>query len=658
MRIAMLVASAAVFLFSNLSVSAESDSRQLETVVVTASRTPVPLAAVGSSVTVIDSAELEARQSVALSEVLRDVPGFAVSRSGVLGSSTQIRVRGAEGNHVMVMIDGIEANDMAQGDEFNFAHLLASEVERIEIIRGPQSALWGSDALAGVVNVITRRGAGPVTARGFLEAGSFATLDGGASVSGGTDRYHFNVGGSVLDSGGTNISRTGDEDDGYQNTSLSFSGGAQATDWLSVLVTGRHVDAHNEFDETDFLTGLPADSDAETDAAQVNAQVRLDVDPFAGRWTQHLTAAFSGTDNENFTAGVDTGSNEGKRWTFAWQNDYRLRTEHILDADHVFTLAVEHEDEDFRQRGPVDPFSGDPNQDRDARTTSMVGEYRLTGDGGYSFSAGARHDDNSEFRDDTTWRVTGSYLIVQTGTRLRGSYGTGSKNPTFTERFGFFASDLFPFVGNPDLEPERSRGWEIGLEQAWMDGRVTADIVYFNERLRNEINGFVFDFATFSITAENVQGTSHREGVEMSATAALTEALQFQAHYTFLDATQPDGAGGQERELRRPRHTGGANLNYTFAQGRGGININFLHTGEQDDLFFPPAPPFVLPVELDSFNLVSATGSWEVLRNATLFARIENVLDDDHEEVYGFSSPGLTAFAGLRVSLPAALMPR
>ena len=647
-----------VFLASFVFHSAAADSSRLETIVVTASRTPVPEASVGSSMTVIEHDELEQRQSASIAEILRDVPGFAVSRSGVLGSSTQIRVRGAEGNHVMVMIDGIEANDMAQGDEFGFAHLLASDVERIEIIRGPQSALWGSDALAGVINIITRRGAGPITARGSFEAGSFATINGGASLSGGTDRYHFNVGGSVLDAGGANISRVGDEDDGYENTSISFSGGVNALEWLSLLVTGRHVDAHNEWDEIDFfLTGLPMDSDVESDSIQDFAQARVDVDPFAGRWTQHLIAAFSGTDNENYAGGLDTGSGKGKRWTFTWQSDYRLQTTQILPAEHTFTLAVEHEAEDFSQRGPAS-FFGDPNQDRESQTTAVVGEYRFLSANGLAFSAGGRHDDNSEFRDDTTWRVTGSYLLAATSTRLRGSYGTGSKNPTFTERFGFFATSFPPFVGNPDLVPERSEGWEAGLDQSVAAGRVSIGVTYFNERLRDEIESFVFDPATVSFTAVNKDGTSHREGVEVTGEFALADALQLRAHYTFLDATQPDAAGSQERELRRPRHSGGASLNYAFLDGRGNVNVNFVHTGDQRDLFFPPFPLPQETVTLNAFNLVAVAGSWEVLRNITLFARVENVLDDDYEEVYGFSSPGLAAYAGLRVSLPATLFSR
>ena len=180
-------------------------------------------------------------------------------------------------------------------------------------------------------------------------------------------------------------------------------------------------------------------------------------------------------------------------------------------------------------------------------------------------------------------------------------------------------------------------------------------VTYFNERLRDEIDGFVFDLDTFSFTAENVAGTSHREGVEVFGSAEITSTLQLKAHYTFLDATQADGFGGQERELRRPRHTGGASANYAFGQGRGNLNVTFLHTGDQRDLTFPPRPPFQEVVNLGSFDLVSVAGSWEVLRNATLFARVENALDDDYEEVYGFQSPGLAAFAGIRISLPAPL---
>lgn len=623
----------------------------LETIVVTAARTSMPLADVGSSVTIIGSEELQDRQVVSLSEILRDVPGFAVSRAGVAGTATQIRVRGAEGNHVMVMIDGVEANDLAQADEFNFAHLVAADVERIEIVRGPQSALWGSDALAGAINIITRRGAGPVSARAHLEGGSFGTLNGGASLAGGTDRYHFNVGGSVLRAHGDNISRTGNEEDGYDNTTLSFAGGATLLPWLSLEATARHVDANNEFDESDFLTGLPADSDHDTDVLQDHAQIQLRADPFDGRWTSKAAVAFARTDNENFNAGADAGSNAGRRWTFGLQSDYRIRTPELLDADQVFTLALEHEHEEFQQRGPVS-FFGDPNQDRDARTTSVVGEYRLAAGERFTFSAGARHDANNTFRDDTTWRVTGSYRIAATGTRLRASYGTGSKNPTFTERFGFFSASFPPFVGNPDLEPEHSRGWEAGVSQSWLAGRLDADVAYFHERLEDEIYGFVFDPINFAITADNIPGASHREGVEFTATAMLAPDWKLQGHYTWLDATQPDGFGGADRELRRPQSTGGINLNVDFAGGRGNVNVNWLHTGAQHDLFFPPVPPFVQGVTLESFDLVAVAGAWQWLPNVSVFARVENALDDDYEEVFGFRGQGLGAFGGIRASFP------
>jgi vitamin B12 transporter len=634
----------------SLTVPVAAAAVSLETIVVTASRTSMPLADVGGSVTIIDGVELERRQTSALSEVLRDVPGFAVSRSGVLGSSTQVRVRGAEGNHVMVMIDGVEANDLAQGDEFNFGHLLAADVERIEILRGPQSALWGSDALAGVINVITRRGVGPARVRAHLEGGSFGTVNAGASVSGGGERHHFSVGGAVLFAAGSNISRAGDEDDGYDNTSLSFAGGLALSPWLDLDATARHVDARNEYDETDFLTGLPADSDYHSDAVQDYARVRLRLSPPGGHWSHEASAAVARTDNENFRGEVDDGSNTGRRWTFGWQTDYRVRSGGPVAAEHVLTAALEHEYEEFIQRGPVVPFVGDPNQDRDARTTSVVGEYRIAAERGWTVSAGVRHDANNTFRNDTTWRVTGTLPVAATGTRLRASYGTGSKNPTFTERFGFFSVSVPAFVGNPDLEPERSRGWEAGLTQWWLEGRISADVVYFRERLRREINGFVFDPATFTITADNVQGTSRRDGVEATASVQVAPGWTVRGHYTWLDATQPDGFGRDARELRRPRHSGGLNLNAEFADGRGNVNVNYLHTGAQRDLFFPPTPPFVEEVTLAEFDLVAVAASWRLLPQATLFARVENALDEDYEEVFGFRTPGIGAFAGIRVN--------
>ncbi|MCZ6525485.1 MAG: TonB-dependent receptor plug domain-containing protein, partial [Gammaproteobacteria bacterium] len=443
-----------ISIIPGLALSAD-DSEDLETIIVTASRTPVSTDQIGSSFTIIDADQLSNRQIAPLSEVLRGVPGFSVSRSGVLGSFTQIRVRGAEANQVLVFIDGVEANDLAQGGAFDFAHLLTSEIERIEIIRGPQSALWGSDALSGVINVTSKRGTGPVTFSGFLEGGSFGTKRGGGNISGSGEKYHFNLGGSIIDSDGENISRQGDEDDGYKNTSLSFSGGYEPTENLSLSVAGRHTDSTKQFDDVDFVTGLQIDADKETDAVQDYGRIQLKLSLFNGQWDHILGSSITSTDNENFSAGIATSSTEGKKYKFDYQTNFFLETSDSLNASHTFTFAIDHEKEEFTQRGTAS-FFGDPNQDLELDTTSLIGEYRITIADNLSLSGSIRNDNNSDFDDATTYRATAAYLFSETGTRLHSSYGTGVKNPGFTERFGFFTSETSTFVGNPNLKPEES----------------------------------------------------------------------------------------------------------------------------------------------------------------------------------------------------------
>ncbi|MGH8598043.1 MAG: TonB-dependent receptor, partial [Gammaproteobacteria bacterium] len=234
-----------------------------EEIIVTAARTPILSRQAGPGVTVITRKMIAARNPQYVAELLRDVPGFAVSRSGGVGKQTQLRVRGGESNHVLVMIDGIEANDFSQDDAFDFAHLQAADIERIEIVRGPQSALWGSDALAGTINIITRAADQALTARGGLEAGSFSTSAGRASVGTRQDSYHANVALSYVDSAGTNVARRGNEDDGYRNGTANFRFGWQPLDAISVDLTGRIVEAENERD-SDIGLGIPSDTPGET----------------------------------------------------------------------------------------------------------------------------------------------------------------------------------------------------------------------------------------------------------------------------------------------------------------------------------------------------------------------------------------------------------
>ncbi len=607
-----------------------------ETLVVRASRRPMTLEAAGSSVSVITREQIERRQSIFVADLLRTVPGIAVSRSGSLGAQTQLRLRGAEANHVLVFIDGVAVNDPAIGDEFQLEHLLASDIERIEVVRGPQSALWGSDAVGGVINIRTRRPeSGPPGGDGVLEAGSFGTVRAGAGWRLGRDGYGVDVRAAHFDTDGTNIARTGDEEDGYRNSSANVTARLTPSETVRLDFNARHVDSRQEFDATDFATGLPADSDRVTDGAQsyLGASVALEG---AMHWDHGLELTYLDTETRNHADGEPDGTTSAEKAAFSYQGDLA-----VPGTAHGLTFALDHEAERFVQRGEATPF-GDPNQTRRLSTTGSVIEYRARPGPALNLSASARYDASSEFDDVATYRVAASYPVGD-ATRVRASYGTGQKSPTFVERFGFF-SDVF--LGNPDLRPEQSEGWEVGFHRRLLDDALSLDMAYFDETLEDEINGFAFDVASGRFTAVNESGRSRRRGVEAEVSARVGSAVDVTASYTYLDATEPGADGEHVAEIRRPRHSGAVSVDYSFSP-RASFNANVTYNGARYDTHFPPGQPAERR-ELGGYRLVTLAARYRLTDGLELFGRVENALDETYEDVIGFATPGAAAYAGIR----------
>jgi len=643
LRISAVICLFTCLYMTTISTNANEPSSIIENIVVTASRVDTPLDKVGSSMTVLTAGQLESNQNIFLAEILREVPGLAISKQGVAGSSTQVRVRGSEGNHILVFIDGIEANDLSQGSEFNFAHLINQDIERIEVVRGPQSALWGSDALGGVINIVSRKADQPLSASLNMEAGSFDTTNTGFNVASKNDRFHIKFGTQYIDSKGNNISRYGNEKDGYRNLTHQLIGGVSVTDSLQFNLVIKQTDATNEYDEIDFLSsGLPVDGDLETESEQLYGKLEARWHLFDDRWEHRLSYNLVDTDNQNFNSGIIDSSANGKRQSANYQ------TSISFDAgisEQILTFAYDHEKEEYSQRGQSFGSGFDPNKDLETTTDSVVVEYRLDLWNQLHLSASARNDNNDEFDDATTYRLTSSYSLDNKSTRLHAAYGTGVKNPTFTERFGYFDG----FLGNPDLQPEESNGWEAGIEQKFFENRLDVDLTYFDETLEDEINGFVFDPATFLFTSANMNGESERSGYEITANYRVNDNLYWQGSYTSLDAEEPDYVSGTHlEEVRRPSDSASMSINYTFADEKANVYLSATYTGDQLDNYFPPYPLEAERVTLDSFTLVNLSGSYQFSDSLTVFARIENLLDENYEEIYGFSSQGQGAYAGIR----------
>ncbi len=629
--------------------SEDSPEVLTDNIVVTASRTPLPAEQAAASVTVLDEEYLDRRQALTVEELLRGTPGMAVSRSGVLGSLSQVRLRGSEANHTLVLMDGIEIGDPALGGELDFSHFLAANLRRIEIVRGPLSALWGSDAVAGAINLISAPEKFSQSLKTSVEAGQFNTRKGGLSASTGGDGWGLGVSLDHLSSDGQNISRSGDEADGYRNNTGHLVARFNPSERVSLRLVVRRSDSESQHDATSFLTGVPADSDNSTERTHTVAGLRGSASTFGGRWNHQAGISHTGSENHNFASGMEIGETSGDKLRLSYQTTFLLpllswntRERNVTPS---ITIGLGHEREDYLQRAAASPF-GDPNRDLSTRSTEALAEFRLDAPGDWAAAAALRHDRNRDFDDALSWRIS-ALKHFGSGAAVHAAYGIGAKNPTFVERFGYFSN----FIGNPDLLPESSRGWELGVRYGSDGGSFAGSMTWFNERLLDEINGFVFDSATGGFTAGNRPGVSRRRGLEVQARMNLPAELTLSGSYTWLRSREPEPGADTVQELRRPRHSGNLNLHYELAGPAIGINLNLAYTGEQPDIFYPPWPNPSRRVSLDAFLLASLTATWQATPRLRWHIRTENLGNARFEEVYGFRGPGRSIHLGAQFSL-------
>lgn len=610
---------------------------EIQEVLVSASLIPIAASKSANAITVIDYEQLKNRAAISVSDLLRDVPGLAVSRSGVQGSQTQIRARGAEANHLLVLIDGVEANDPSQSDELNWGTLSADDIERIEVIRGPQSSMRGSDAMAAVVNIITRSAQQPLSASVFAEAGSYSTRRSGFSVGSVQGDFNIRLGISELETDGDNISRSGDEKDGYENSTFNLKAGYRLSDQMQLSFAARQSDGMNQFDaDTDF-DGFVEDQDRVSEFRNHSMRLQGDYISADGRWQHRLMLAQSNNDNEAFADAVLGNV------TASTKDQYQyIGTLFWGQSAQRVSFLAERETEDYKQRGPLS-WGLDPNQDRERDTDSLAIEYRRDISDSLTVAASGRYDDNSEFEGANTYRVEAVYQLNDSA-RLRTAYGTAVKNPTFAERFGFYTN----FMGNPNLEPEESTSWELGIDQQLGDLSLAATV--FDAELDSEIDGFVYDSETFAYTSDNKVGASQRQGIELTARGALSDAIALSAAYTYTDSVESDGAGGYQDEIRRARHSASLTMSWQVMDGLH-INTNAQYSGSQTDVFFPPWPTPSQTVTLDDYTLLNVNANYRATDKLDVYLRLDNLLDDDYEEVFGYQTLGFGASLGLRLSL-------
>jgi vitamin B12 transporter len=653
---------------------ASDDTAKGDDIVVTATRSgdAIPIDLIGSSVTVIDSQDLQDRQTRILSDVLRDVPGVEVNRTGGVGGLTSVRIRGSENNHVLVFVDGIKVDDPYSTSGFDFSTLLNDEASRVEVLRGQQSSLYGSDAIGGVISYTTLSGreAPGITLR--AEGGSMGTYSLGGRAAGvvnDTLDYAFST--SYYHTDGYRVAENGTRDLG--DTSLGTTGKINWTPASNFKLTAVGRYSYTDADITDF--GFSADPPV-IDGYAVNTAIDLagyhqitrgwygligaTWSLFDDAWTNSANMTIADTNTKGLIGDTLSFGDHGRRYRASFDSTVRFGTDRVKNR---FTMAVDAQREDFANTTPQDPaFPFDRSTHR-LDTLGFVTEYDVTVDDRLSLGASARIDDYNLFQGDATYRATASYLF-DTGTHIHAAYGTGVKTPTSGDLFGFSDGR---YQGNPNLKPEKSKGWEAGVEQSFFGKKAKIGATYFHSRLLNEIDvaGTEDAEGNFVQTAFNNPVRSLQRGVETYLEVGLGE-WRLNASYTYLHApqtlealAQSSQAGGGLDQLpvpvvaqavRRAKNIASVDVTYAPRALPLTTTVTVRYNGRQRDYAFNA---FFNRVLLDekAFTLVNLNVGYDLNPHVQIFGRVENLLDKNYQEVFSYRTPGRAAYGGVRLKI-------
>lgn len=590
-------------------------------IIVTASRVTQEAREIGSSVSLVTLADIKRGQINFVKDILQDLPGVLVS-SDRAGDITSVSIRGSNNDEVLWLLDGIELGDPSTiTTAFQSDHLTTRDIARIEVLRGNQSSLYGSDAIGGVINVITQR----ATEDGFHvnaegEGGSYGELNGGASVLGKSGALDFRLTGTGYRQTGPSLSdprtftppQSGAEDDEYWRYGTSGRVGYQATDTLSFQALGFWLNSRLELDDT---TSDSSDHVRKKEWAYAgqgsyrSGDGKLKVDLTASRYVarRRYFGTYDSPDGDPFEGTKD-----------------KLSLALAYGGEGLVSVAAGG-DYEREKTDQTTLFSGDFFAK--VNTKSAYGEAALRPLRGMTVTAAGRYDDNSRFGSFETYR--GTFAYVAGPVKLRASYGTGAKAPGLYQLFD-------PTYGNPNLRPEKSRGGDAGIDLAFAQG-LTAQLSYFFNRKRNEIN---FDGSRPPFGGYEQFGRTRAQGVEVGVTAKPWPWLSFSQTYGYAEVDVQDAATGRYLDSARPRYSGttavtvapleraslGARMRFRDgdASGYGGVT--------------------------QAYTVVDLLGSYGITDRIELYGRVVNLFDKHYQVTYGTETLGLSAFGGVRVS--------
>jgi len=614
-----------------------------DTVVVTATRTPTSIDRVAVSVAVLDKAAIDRAGDLSVADLLLRTPGVSLSRNGGYGTATSLRIRGAESDQTVVVIDGVKLNDPSStGGGYNFANLLTGDASRIEVLRGPQSILWGSQAIGGVVNVVTPLPEGALEGSFDAEGGSRDTVSGRAAVGARTGPLAWRIGAQAFTTDGISaIARSagGRERDGYSNQSVTGRALLDLASGLSAEARAYYSDGRVEID------AFNGDSPEYSLNREFVGYAGLNADLAGGRFRNRFGFGYTDTNRDNYNpalARTQTFDAAGRNRRFEYQGSLAL----AKGIDAVF--GAENERSRFRSVSPPSSLAVPvpaPAQGR-AEITSVYGQLNATVVDGLTLTGGVRNDDHNRYGSKTLFAGGGVYTAPW-GTVVRASYSEGFKAPSLYQ--------LFSEYGNQALDPERAKGWEAGAEQRFLDGRLALGATYFERRSHDLIV-----FASCTTTSRDplclVPGNpalrrfgyylnvsrAFARGVEAAGRLALGERLSIDGNYSWtVSEDRSAGSANFGRQLaRRPRHAWNAGANYALPAGPS-FGVAVRRSGETFD-------NAANTTRLAPYTLVDLRAELPISDEVRLFLRGENVFDEEYATVARYGTLGRSIYAGFR----------
>ncbi|QTD56769.1 TonB-dependent receptor plug domain-containing protein [Parasphingorhabdus cellanae] len=586
-----------------------------EVIVVTASRSKQLLSETGRSITVIDQDRIERTQSVAVVDLLRNVPGVTFTRNGGIGTATSVSIRGADSDQTVALIDGVKLNDPSSpGGGFNFGNLLTGNISRIEVLRGSQSVIWGSQAIGGVINTITREPTEDLSINARAEYGYRDTGQIVGNISGRFGPIAASVGAGYYRSDGFsafNEERGATESDGYRNFGANGKFEITLNEAVSIDLRGYYSDGRTDIDgfiPPNFTFG---DTPEVSNVEEFVGYSGLNINLLDGRFRNRLAFAYTSIKRDNFNLDVQTFDALGRNERFEYQG--------VFDISEIFQTTIGAETETSKYR----TGSGDTAQNFSSEIDSFYGQLSVTPLEGFTATAGLRYDDHSTYGSETTFAGDLVFSPNQGNTIFRASYGEGFNVPSLFQLF----SDNF---GNPALEAETSRSYDAGITQKLIGGKVELSATIFRRNSRNLIN-FV------GSTYENV-GRARAQGLEMGLLVRPAEPLAFSLNYGLVDA--------ENRETglklnRRPKHSINASLDYDWSFGlKTGATIT--HVGSNFDNTSNTR-------EVEGYVVVDLRAAMPITDNIEVYGRVENLFDEEYETIFRYGTPGRSAFAGVRL---------